>query len=188
MKRLLSKRQQEKKQRFKQFLIGIILIAVMVFSVLGYSLNSNSENTNKKIVYNGYEFVNFNNKWILNIENFQFGFLTKPDNVTEIYAELNDINSYTGKVLYLQSQESNALSEIYVNLNTLVTRIQPACLNQEECEGNYPIKDCSNNFIIIKESNNTEIYQQDNCVFISGKKQELVNLADSFLLKIIGIN
>ena len=65
--------------------------------------------------------------------------------------------------------------------------MQSACLSEEKCEGDFPIKTCSDNFIIIQENKTKEIKQTENCVYIGGEKEELVKLTDEFLYKIIGI-
>ncbi len=171
-------------------ILGLILVGVMLFSVLGYAFrggNNEEENINK-LEYNGFEFVEQNGFWFTNIENFQLAFKYNPTQVGEIDAELKDFNNYYGKPLYISSENSEAELEIYRNLfyrNKLVQRVQPACL--EECDENLPVKTCENNFIIIKENNNSEIIQEENCVFIQGKEENLTQITDEFLFKIFGI-
>ena len=100
------------------------------------------------------------------------------------------LSNYYNKPLYISSENSEIANEIYKNLfyyNQIVQRIQNACLEGEGCEGNLPIKNCEDNIIIFKESENNEIIQEKNCVFIKGKKEDLVKLSDDFLFKIIGI-
>ena len=66
--------------------------------------------------------------------------------------------------------------------------MQLACLEGEECANDeLPIKTCEDNFIIIRESDVTEVVQEDNCVFIRGEAEELAKITDAFLLKIIGV-
>ena len=72
-------------------------------------------------------------------------------------------------------------------MNQVVERMQSACLNESECNGDYPIKDCSNNFIIIREAEEERVFQNESCVYIQGEKEELIKLTDEFLYKIIGI-
>jgi hypothetical protein len=74
-----------------------------------------------------------------------------------------------------------------MNLNQVVQRMQPACLDAENCEGDIPVKDCNSTFIIIRESNTTSIEQNASCVFISAPKDQLVATTDEFLFKILGI-
>ncbi len=196
MRKILSKEEKQKKQQRNQFIVGGILIAVMLFSTAGYAfyggLNDDAGNSGKKMQYNGYEFINNGNLWILNLGESQFGFINNPNEINSLNIEtiglLKELYNYQDKVLYIDSNDNEASSEIYINLVNNVQRIQQACLNETLCKDkNFPIKDCSNNLIIIKESNNSKIEQNKNCVFISGKKSEIIKITDSFLLDIIGV-
>jgi hypothetical protein len=180
------------KNRFNQLLVGILLIFIMFLSVLGYALSGKvDEDADKeKVVYNGMEFINQNGFWVTKVENFQFVFRYNPNEVPKVYSFVNFANTYYEKPLYIQSDEEVATSEIYNNLNQIVERMQPACLDKGEdtvCEGDFPIKDCNNNFIIIQESNITDIVQNQSCVFIQGPREDLVEITDEFLFKILGI-
>ena len=85
------------------------------------------------------------------------------------------------------SDNNDATVEVYMNINQIAQRMQPACLNESDCEGDLPVKDCNNTFIIIQESNITSIEQEGGCVFISAPQEELVATTDEFLFKILGI-
>jgi hypothetical protein len=196
MKRIASKKDLEKKQKRNQFIIGGVLIFVMFGSVFGIIANSFGESEEiKKINYNGFEFVNQNGFWILELENFLFVFENNPKQIefnesVNISPEINLANSYSGMPLYVFSENNNAKMEIYRNLdpraNNIVQRMQDACF-EEECGEDLPIKTCEDNFIIIRENNNSRIIQEDNCVFIEGKKEDLVKLTDKYLFKMLGV-
>ena len=96
-------------------------------------------------------------------------------------------HSEGGEPLYLFSANQEASAEIYNNLYQIVQRMQPACLNEEECDENLPIKTCEDNFIIIEESEEIEIKQENNCVFIRGPQDSLIKITDEFLFKVLGI-
>jgi len=187
MKRIKSKRREAKKQKRNQIIIGSILIFVMFGSVFGILAGSFGKEDTTKINYNGYEFVNQNSLWFVNIGNFNFAFRYNPYEVEESDSELKYLNNYDNKPLYISSDNNEATSEIYANLNQIAQRIQFACLEKEKCEEDLPVKTCENNFIIIKENNSSEIIQDNNCVFIQGAQENLTKLSDEFLFKIIGI-
>ncbi|VVB83345.1 Uncharacterised protein [uncultured archaeon] len=190
MRRLISKAEEEKKKRRNQILVGVVLIFVMFFSVIGYSLGNFQTSGTSIVNYNGFKFTQESNLWKVNVGSFQFSFRYNPNQVEKISSTLNLLNSYQDKPLYFSSENSEAASEIYNNLfvqNKIVQRAQSACLSGEKCSGNYPIKTCDDNFIIIKESNSSNVRQDKNCVFIEGKTENLVGLSDSFLFKITGI-
>ncbi len=190
MRKIISKQERESKGRRNQFIIGGILILVMVMSTIGYAFNR-EEDSSIKIMYNGFEFTKDSSGfWGASIGEFQFLFKYNPKETGENNYELNRMNSYYNKPLYIYSNSNEAEIEIYRNLfyqNQIVQRMQYACSEGDACEGDYPVKNCTDNFIIIKESNNSGIRQQENCVFIQGKNEDLAKLADSFLFKITGI-
>ena len=66
--------------------------------------------------------------------------------------------------------------------------MQKACPEYVNCtDEDLPTKTCEDNFIIIKEGNYSNIIQDENCVFIEGKQEDLVQIVDEFLFKILGI-
>ncbi len=201
MRKIISKHEEGRKRKRNQLIVGGVLIFIMFFSVLGYSFRGGDENT-KKINYNGFEFINQNDFWILNTENFYFVFKNNPKQVEEIGGDLEYLENYYDKPLYIYSENSESEIEIYRNLfyqNQIVQRMQSACLDENitnttlgerivlECDENLPIKNCEDNFIIIKEDNNTKITQNKNCVFIFGQQENLTKITDEFLFKILGI-
>ena len=189
MRSIISKKDTNKR---KQIALGVVLVVVMFFSVLSYSFQGGSNSNSEKIIYNGFEFLNQNGFWFLELGDYTFSFSYNPNEVEKINLELNYLDSYSGKPLYIYSEDTTSGAEVYQNLfynNRIVQRMQPACLeNQENCDENSPVKTCSENFIIIKEGNETEITQNENCVFIKGKKEDLVKLTDEFLFKILNID
>lgn len=190
MRKITSKYKEDKKKKRNGLIIGFILIGIMLFSILGYSFGGKEDNNLKKLNYNGFEFVEQNGFWIINIEGLQFFFKYNPKQIEEVNSELKYLSHYQGKPLYIFSESNEAESEIYRNLfyqNQIVLRIQPACLEGKICEGDFPIKTCKDNFIIIKESENSKITQEENCIFIEGKQENLVKITDIFLFKILGI-
>jgi hypothetical protein len=191
MRKIVSREEGARRSKRNQLLIGGVLILVMVASVLGYAFGREQPSTDsEKIIYNGLEFTKTGNLWNTNAGNYQFSFLYNPQETEKINSALNPLSSYSNKPLYIYSENSEAGIEIYRNLfyqNQIVQRFQNACFEGEKCEDDSPVKTCQNNFIIIKESNSTGIRQQDNCVFIEGKMENLTKLSDSFLFKITGI-
>lgn len=187
MRNIISSKNKRKKDRIKKFAVGGVLIFIMFFSVLGYAFSGRENEDAEKIDYNGFEFVNQNGFWLLNLGSFDFAFKHNPHEVKKIYSLLNPVNNYQGLPLYISSESDEAQLEIARNLNQIVQRIQPACLNKYKCEGNWPVKNCTDNFIIIKKDDISKITQEDNCVFISGPQENLTMMADEFLFKILGI-
>ncbi|MBT3404745.1 hypothetical protein HN832_02570 [archaeon] len=190
MRKLISKENRAKKQERNNLIIGVVLISIMFLGTIGYSFYDKGEDSSiqTQINYGGHEFILNNGLWIVEKEGRQFGFKTNPNEISGLENSLlNSIGVYENKPLYISSSENDALSEVYINMNNVAQRIQLACLEGTECEEDLPIKNCSNNFIIISETEENSIKQEENCVFIEGNSSDLVKLVDEFLLKIIGI-
>ncbi len=188
VRRIISKHEEEKKQKRTIKIVGLILIFVMFGSVFGIIINSFGQNrADTNLEYNGYEFINKEGLWYSSVNNVDFAFRYHPSQTTSEAVGLKLLNNYNRKPLYIYSEDSNSEAEIYRNLQQIAERVQPACLNKEKCSGDYPIKTCSENFIIIEISEQNEITQQENCVYLRGQTEELLKLSDEFLFKIIGI-
>jgi hypothetical protein len=157
-----------------------------VFGVIVGSIGQNNQE-DSSLEYEGYEFVSQDGLWYTVAGNFQFAFTYFPSQVQNNTETLNPLTSYSGKPLYVSSEDSNSEIEIYRNLQQIAERIQSACLDENNCEEDFPIKTCSDNFIIIEESSESGITQSNNCVYIRGNQEELLELTNEFLFKIIGI-
>lgn len=191
MRRIISKQESEKKEKAKRWIISILLLSIMVLSVFGIIVDSIgfSKNTSGEIKYNGITFTYQQERWFFTKDNQNFVIANSPENLTEINAEnLNSIGAYYGKPLYLSLEDKSLESEISYNLYNIVNRMQYGCLNEEKCSGDYPVKTCEENFIILEEADETSITQEQNCVFIKAPKQEMQKALDYFFLKITGIN
>lgn len=188
MRSIETKKDTEKKQKRNQLIIGGILIIVMLMSTFGIVVNSfGNKPETEKVTYNGYEFTSQNGFWVTKIGNYDFMFRYNPTEVERIESDLVYLNGYSGKVLYTFSEDYVADVEIHRNLGNIVQRFQRACPENVNCTEDWPVKDCSNNFIIIKNSNESKIYQEENCVFIEGPEGNLTQLTDEFLFWITGI-
>lgn len=193
MQKIVSEEEKKRKQKRNNLIIGIILTGLMVLSIGGYSFyDSEKTSSAKKVIYNSYELNSNGNLWILNLGDYQFGFKNNPyeTNFSDI-SEIKKINEYYDKPLYIFSKDNEAIYEIASNFKQFVQRTQTACPEKNsECKKEFPefpIKDCSNNFIIIEKSNSSEIKQNESCVFINFKDSEKLKIVDEFLYRAIGV-
>lgn len=190
MRKITSKKTEEKKSKRNQIIIGGALILILALGTIGYSMRSSNNEAKESILFNGLEFTKENNLWYTNIGEFIFSFYYNPLKTEEISTDLRYLNEYANQPLYIYYENSDAMIEIYRNLfynNLIVERIQEACPEGYICNKDFPVKNCTNNFIIIEDSEDKEIRQEQNCVFISGKNEELVKIVDEFLFNIMGI-
>lgn len=199
MRKLLSKHEENKKRKRNQLTVGLVLIFLMFFSTIGFAFQmfggereqvNQQTQTPQTINYNGFEFREQSGFWILNKDNINFVFRNNPYQVTKIDSVINPLNNYLNRPLYINSESIEAESEVQTNLLQFVEEIENACL--EKCNENeqLQIRSCEDNFIIIKEITENEqsgISQENNCVFIKGKKTDLVKLTDEFLFKLLGV-
>jgi len=195
MRRILSKHDEEKRKKRNQSILAFFLLFIMFASVLGYGLEGNfgsnagssESNATERANYNGFEFTHQNGLWILKKDGFDFLFKYNPEEAGKTSSTLEAVSSYKNKPLYIFSESFEAESEVRTNLASFAQRIQNACPENETCESNVPVKTCEDNFIIIRESENAMVYQEEGCVFIEGQGDNLAKMADGFLLKIMGV-
>lgn len=167
------------------------MIIVMFFSVVGFGFSGSVSQSGGTLKYGDYEFFPQNNFWVLTLGGYQFGFINNPTEMDalEIQSDvlLNGLNSYAGRPLYVSSEDGDATSHISLNLGQVVQRIQNACLDGGECEGELPIKDCTNNFIILLQGESNKITQDQNCIYLEAKSGSSIAVIDEFLFKTIGV-
>jgi hypothetical protein len=188
MREIETKKDLEKRQRKNQWIIGGILILIMMGSTFGIIVDSFGKNGNSQDVkYNGYSFSNENDYWTTTIGNYKFIFKYNPTQVERIQSNLRYLNSYSGIPVYIYSEDYLSEIEVRRNLGSVVQRFQGACIDEKNCQGDLPIRDCSNNFILIRKANESRIYQNESCVFIEGKQENLTQITDEFLYWVTGI-
>jgi len=191
MKKRISKFEEQKSQKRNQLLLGLFLVFVMfgsVFAIVVNSFGTKNNISNNQISYKGYSFFKYEDYWVTQKQDNSFLFKFLPN---ETYVEnstnISSLNNYYGKPLYISSENIEAKDIIKINLIEIVQRVQNACEINETCEGNYPFKDCSNNFIIIRENNKTSIEQKENCVYINAPRDIIYSTTEEFLYKLLEI-
>ena len=192
MRSLINRKDDSKRN---QLILGIFLIIIMLFSTLGYALGGkNKEDSNKKVEYNGIEFIQDNSGyWNFNIQGTDFMTKYNPEELEDIdfFTDLN-INAYSNNPLYLVSEFDEPNYELGRNLKNFILRMQKACLSKEDCLNGLPVKNCSvDNIIVIQEplaeTDSETIYQQENCVYILANLENQTRYADKFLFRILRI-
>jgi len=193
IKRLSSKQEQKRKAKKNQLIIGLTLVGLMILSTFGIIVNSfgNNEETDE-ITYNGYVFEESGGIYSLKLGEAEFYFRTNPEEIKNLEYESNHsklISDYLSKPLYIDSPNQIPYAELYQNLYPFAQKIQPACIDEKNCaSGEYPIKTCEDEMIIVRKKSNNNIYQEENCIFIEAKNEDLNKLTDKFLFTLIGID
>jgi hypothetical protein len=202
IKRIETKEGQLKKTKKRNLIIGIILVLIMVFGTAGYAVdvalsNKSSNNNADQIKYKGIDFIKDNNGyWEFSYNSMTFATQYNP-------LELNDtkvsplglsLANYKGQVLsfsWNESQESVLELDRNFEGNKIPLRVVPQACISENCSGNYPIKNCSVDNVIVFQipmKNEKEmVYSDENCVFIIANETNQVKYSDAFLYKLLGI-
>lgn len=194
MRKIISKEQAERSSRRKQLIAGGVLVIVMLLSTIGYAfevnLGSNANSGQVNVTkYNGNALAYANGFWNLKIGNLVYTFATNPQEAYKLDANsiINPASSYSGKPVYIYSQNPEAEAEVLRNMYLLTTLVRNACpQNEANCDASLPIKTCDDNFVIIKESNQTGVTQDRGCVYIKGPGANITSITDGFLLRVIG--
>lgn len=176
--RKIGSEQDIERRRIRNVRIGgIIMLLLLVLSSVGYAFITQVEsggsgaNTSQNGVQYSGNTINYNGQ--------QITLLNQIDDLKNINVNINfDLNNYYQKPLYIDSLNPGIVSEISSTLGVYTLRAQQACYGK--CDRNLPEKDCSENMIIWKESNESKITQNQNCVFIEGNMVTV----DAFLYKI----
>ena len=191
MRSIITRTQQDKKTKRNQLIIGLLLIGLMTFSVVGYALSGRgAEEDFEKIEYKGIEFIQDNSGyWNFNIQGQNFVTKYNPEETEEIlFSSDITLSDYSNKPLYFVGIFQEPNFEINRNLNPFVLRVQEACLSKQNCENDLPIKNCSaDNIIVINEGEDGDIYQDENCIFITASLGNQTKYANKFLFEILGI-
>jgi hypothetical protein len=185
MRKIISKYEEDKKKKRNQFIVGGILMLVMLVSVLGYAfqgqaINPTGSSNLNTTTYNGVTFTNQNGFWITTYNNQNLAFTYNPSSISSNLINLTrTISDFTGKPLYIYSDDNNAESEIGANLANFA-------------KGIYPIRsilgeDCANNEIIIQNNSISSVSQEQNCIKITGEGQDLIATTDNVMFKLFGI-
>jgi len=193
IRKIRTQEEIAKEKRRNQIIIGVVMIGLLVLSTAGFSLmSSDNEDSEDYVEENGYQFYRENGMWNILYGEKVMRFTYLPSEVgnvsTEVVKGSFDIAPYVNEPVYFVDSGQVA-SEIVVNLGDYFLRYQEACLdvNETECVGDLPVKDCMSNLIIYggyEEEGETKVVREGGCVYIYG---DPVKGADAFLYKTLGI-
>ena len=184
MRKIISQQELDKKRKRNQIILGIFLVFIMFGSVVSFVIPFNTDtetiedNQKQTIEYNGFEFAKQNDFWILNLNDSSFIFKHNPYETKNLDFEVSSLDYFQNKPLSVYSENVEAESEVRVNLLQFFSE-----LNFLDTEP----KNCEENFIIIKASQNNEIIQKSNCIYINGKSEDLIKITDEFIFRLLGI-
>lgn len=204
MRKIVSAREMEKRNQRNQIIVGIVLASLMIFSVLAYAFqgrdsSSDSSDDSEEGVYNynEFEFLYQNGFWAVDfLDSFLlFSYYPVSGQILGFETLNKSYQDYENKTVYVYSDDSEAKSELKINLLLLTKDIQEFCLEGKTCENaELPVKSCSalgnagnEEMIVIQENSQQKLETLGNCIVISGQKESLIKLVDEFLFRLFKI-
>ncbi len=186
MKKIISQEEKDKKQKRNKIILSIFLVALIAFSSLGYAIMSRTQDTTvQRAEYAGLDFVQNNGYWTTVIGQKQLFFNKLPEDVLNItiQGEYSAADYFNEPVYIVNANVATVTLSDF--LSSVALRVQDACLEEQECLTlDLPIKTCEDKVFVFKNSNETKVYKQQNCVFIEGNFFDGV---DRLVYKIYGI-
>jgi len=183
MRKILSEEEIAKKQKRRNIALSIFLLLILFGSTIGFAFLYKSENTTG--TQGNSNVQNIGDKWFAYIGNQQFVFSNSPESsLNSTRANIiPDINQYSGKPLYIDTESEFIYAEIASTLGRFSERVQYGCYSS--CENSsYPEKTCSDNLIVVRQKDMNRVYQNNSCVFVDGDMRAV----DAFLYKIMGLS
>jgi len=154
------------KQKTVKIIWAVFILVIMVSSVIGFMYQP--ENTNEvndgSVNYNGFKFINNNGYWVLEKDGQSYYFTNLPDDVKSIEIPQISINNQKQYFLYVD-----------------------ACIKEENCPNDWPVKDCTNDGFYFKISNQSRVYKDDKCYVLEGSLTDINKEVDKINYIILGV-
>ena len=185
MRQIQNAAELEQKERKKRRIASIVIITLLLLSTAGFALSGvgikkrQDDSPQQNLVFNG-------QYWTYSTPGGQQHAFTYNSN--ELDFSSVDISKtladFSGKQVYLASNESVGLQEIAVNLRNYAGRLSEACYGP--CEKDLPEKECAAGaepLIIVRPSETLSVAEEENCIFINGD----LRAVDMFLYRVLGL-
>ena len=170
---------------------GILLIMILSIFAVGFGGDSVSE-TNK-LEYKGYNFVNREGIWTININSVKHNFEYSPNDVETVSSiNFKNINFPVKTYLIFNpdefSENSLELARIRQFLFYKGISTSLACIKEQNC-GDLPIVDCNTyeNVIYFKNGETTQIYLNNKCIVLESVPGNEVKIINRFMYDLLGI-
>lgn len=188
LKKIETQEDRDRKARRVKIIVSVVMVVLIGLSSLGYALMSKNDGSSVANVVNyaSLKFVQNNGFWTTSINEKVFYFNYLPTEIQNVTIAGNySLEDYYQKTIYIVNINSAASGILYA-LDGISTRVQEACLNQNNCSNkDLPVKNCSDNLIVFSDSNISSVSKNENCVIISGNSLEGT---DKFLYRLLGID
>ncbi len=175
-----------------QIFFVVFVILIMTMSIIEFTLIKDDPLGNDYIEYKNFKFYPAqNNQYIVTINNVQFIFNYLPNELNDISLPDFSLNNEKYYLLVNYSEKDNnldySLSKLGYTLNLINIKPVLACLNQENCKEDIPIKDCNTDSFYFKKSTINKVYLKDKCIVIEGDNLGISKSVDKINLKLAKI-
>ena len=176
-----------------KLILVIFIIFIMITSAIGFfSFSNQNQDTTNTIDYNGFKFtLTQDGRWSFNKNNVDFIFDNSPNDLVDINLPEFQITQNKVYLLYnasnLNPSNDYNIAKLSYTLQNLGIRPVIACINEENCPSQYPIKSCNEESFYFKLDNDTKVYNNDKCLVIQGDKVNINKIVDKVDLKLLGI-
>lgn len=190
---------REKEKNTKAKFFSIFIVVIMTASVLGFFIGG-GRSGEQSIEYNGYNFVRKDNGWMVLLNNRQLYFDYYPEQVSDIEVSKEIIDKFDTLEIDITnnanttSPESIALAQYMIKQNiesTTNTYIRQGLTGENDFS--LPIITCDDAtqavpVLYFKESNETKIYAENNCVMVEARTEiDFLRIKDRLLYGFFGI-
>lgn len=160
---------------------GIVIILLLLLSTLGFALSFVGFGGNTGIIEEPQGFSNNGQYWVYTAGSQKYYFSHHPEELNYTFTINKNLLDFGNRQLYIDSEIPGALQEIATNIGPYTAKFSEACYGT--CEKDLPERDCSELFIVTRESEVESITEEDQCIFINGS----IKTVDSFLYKLLGL-
>ena len=176
-----------------KILWAVFILVIMVSSVIGfmYQPDETNEINDGSVSYNGFKFVNNNDLWILEKDGQSYYFTNLPEDVKGIEIPQILIQNQKQYFMYDYKDLQNNLGVISEKLRLVLSgkgvTVVNACIKEEDCPADWPIKDCSNDGFYFKISNESKVYKENKCYVLQGSLSDINKEVDKINYIIFGV-
>lgn len=173
IRKIESQAEMERRNKRRTKILTTVMLLILVGSTFGAYFGFREQGNSD----NGIQ--NLGNQWAVDFNGQQLVFSSPPNVTKSTTFDLDyDLRIYSQKTVYVVSENRAFSYEVGSTLGRYTARIQEACYGN--CSFNLPEKTCEDFLIVIRENNESKVYQKDNCVFIDGNMETV----DAFLYRV----
>lgn len=161
---------------------SIFLLFILVVSSIGYAFISNPSDSASSTGNSDTGVRQLGDRWVFGPAGGEVALSFGPEDTKDVPVNvLMGLEDYVGVPLFLDASDPQVLNELGGALQNYPSRIQEACYGS--CTRDLPEKDCSDNMIVWRESENSSVSQNEKCIFIEGD----LRAVDAYIYRLFNV-